>query len=253
MARQHGWSYSVALNGKDGFNKAVESHYDLILLDVRMPGLDGFDTCRLLKAHAKTCNIPVIFLSAAGSQEDRLEGLRLDAVDFIVKGYSNDQEIAARISVHLKIIAKTKNEHDQASASSTPPRTMILFEAAKKTLLHNLSSLPEITALASKLGTSEKKLNAAFRKHCGLSPTIWLREERMSIAREVLANTQTPINDLAMDLGFVYAQSFSTAFRKRFKMTPRTFRESLVKPDLSVSTDERFNNPPSRKTPQLAD
>jgi DNA-binding response OmpR family regulator len=253
MARQHGWSYSVALNGKDGFNKAVMSHYDLILLDVRMPVLDGFDTCRLLKAHAKTCNIPVIFLSAAGNQEDRLEGLRLGAVDYIVKGYSNEQEIAARIAVHLKIIARTNNELEQTTATSALSKTMILFETAKKILLHNLASLPEMAALANKLGTSEKKLNAAFRKHCGLSPAIWLREERMNIARKMLANTQTPINDLAMDIGFVYAQSFSTAFRKRFKMTPRAFRESLLKQELSVSTYERFNGPPSSESLQLAD
>ncbi|MEI7430455.1 MAG: DNA-binding response regulator [Betaproteobacteria bacterium] len=238
IARQYGWSYSVALNGKEGFHKALMSHYDLILLDVRMAGLDGFGTCRLLKAHAKTCNIPVIFLSVADDQENRLEGLQVGAVDYIVKTYSNKLEIAARIAIHLKINGKTKNNNDELTTPNAAPWTMILFKAAKEILLHNHVSPPEIKDLARKLGTSEKKLNQVFLKHCGLSPSAWLREERMCIARQILADTNTPIRDLAQDLGFIYAQSFSTAFRKRFKMTPRAFRQSLLRPDLSVSADD---------------
>jgi DNA-binding response OmpR family regulator len=77
IATARGWAVSVAFNGKDGYHKARLSHFDLILLDVNMPELDGFGTCRLLKADPHTRHIPVIFLSAAGEQTNRLDGLLL--------------------------------------------------------------------------------------------------------------------------------------------------------------------------------
>lgn len=75
---------------------------DLILLDVRMPGMDGFETCRRLKADPATRAIPVIFLSAENSSDDRVHGLQLGAVDFILKSFPQE-EILARVHTHLTL------------------------------------------------------------------------------------------------------------------------------------------------------
>jgi len=75
---------------------------DLILLDIRMPGMDGFEVCRRLKADETTRNIPVIFQSAATDLADRLEGLRLGAVDYISKPFQRE-ELLARVKTHLEL------------------------------------------------------------------------------------------------------------------------------------------------------
>ena len=75
------WRVVVSFDGLDGFYKAQMKQPDLILLDVRMPGMDGFGTLRRLKADERTRTIPVIFLTAADDKADRLAGLSLGAVD----------------------------------------------------------------------------------------------------------------------------------------------------------------------------
>ena len=74
----------------------------LILLDIRMPGMDGFEVCRRLKANDKSRGIPVIFLSAAGQVEDRVLGLSLGAADFISKPFQAP-ELLARVHIHMEL------------------------------------------------------------------------------------------------------------------------------------------------------
>jgi DNA-binding response OmpR family regulator len=74
----------------------------LILLDIRMPGVDGFEVCCRLKMREETRDIPIVFLSAASEVEERVEGLRLGAVDFMSKPFSRD-ELLARVQIHLEL------------------------------------------------------------------------------------------------------------------------------------------------------
>src|SRR5262249_17373601 len=75
---------------------------ELILLDIRMPGMDGLEVCRRVKANEDARDIPVIILSASGEPADRLEGLRLGAVDFISKPFQRE-ELLARVRTHLEL------------------------------------------------------------------------------------------------------------------------------------------------------
>ena len=93
-----GYVVDVAANGRDGLHMAHELHYDLILLDVMMPEMDGWDVMRQLGPHYKT---PVLFLTARGTLEDRLKGLELGADDYLVKPFSF-AELLARIRIALR-------------------------------------------------------------------------------------------------------------------------------------------------------
>jgi PAS domain S-box-containing protein len=75
---------------------------ELILLDIRMPGISGFEVCRQLKANARTRGIPVVFLSSAGQVEDRVQGLGLGAADFISKPFQ-PPELLARVHIHMEL------------------------------------------------------------------------------------------------------------------------------------------------------
>ncbi len=92
----------IAKNGETALAIAGKALPDLILLDIMMPDIDGYEVCSRLKTNAATSDIPVIFLSALGDTEDKVKGLRLGAVDYITKPFQPD-EVIARVNTHLTI------------------------------------------------------------------------------------------------------------------------------------------------------
>jgi DNA-binding response OmpR family regulator len=97
---KQGYRVLTAEDGFEGFKAAIEYHPDLVLLDVMMPGTDGYEVCELLKAEEETKDIPVVFLTAKADVEDRVKGFELGAVDYITKPF-NLVEISARVKMHL--------------------------------------------------------------------------------------------------------------------------------------------------------
>lgn len=97
-----GFKVAVAKNGESALEKVESFLPNLILLDVMMPGVDGFETCFRLKANPKTKDIPVIFMTALSETVDKVRGLKLGAVDYITKPIEHE-EVLARINVHLEL------------------------------------------------------------------------------------------------------------------------------------------------------
>lgn len=102
ILQSEGYAVRPADSGQLALASIAAQPPDLILLDIRMPGLDGFEVCRRLKADESTSHIPVIFQSAATDLADRLEGLRLGAVDYISKPFQRE-ELLARVRTHLEL------------------------------------------------------------------------------------------------------------------------------------------------------
>lgn len=96
------YDVSFASNGYDAISLAEQNHIDLILLDVMMPGMDGFETCLLLGKNPKTAGVPVIFMTALNDLEDKVKGFQAGGVDFITKPFES-QEVLARVKSQLKI------------------------------------------------------------------------------------------------------------------------------------------------------
>jgi signal transduction histidine kinase len=105
--RQCGWKPLVATDGESAIEQTEYAVPDLILLDVMMPGIDGFETCRRLKANSITKNIPVIFISALSDSIDKVKGLEIGAVDYITKPFQQE-EVITRLKLHLKISHLTR-------------------------------------------------------------------------------------------------------------------------------------------------
>jgi formate hydrogenlyase transcriptional activator len=99
---RQGFKVLVATNGERALQQVERSVPDLILLDVVMPGLDGFDTCARLKGNASTCDIPVIFMSARSETVDKLRGFKAGAVDYITKPFQYE-EVLARVTTHIAL------------------------------------------------------------------------------------------------------------------------------------------------------
>ncbi len=94
------YDVAVAMDGESALEAVEEDPPDLILLDIMMPGMNGFDVCKQLKDNPETANIPVVFLSALTEAEEKQRGLDLGAVDFITKPFDSS-EIQAKVKQYL--------------------------------------------------------------------------------------------------------------------------------------------------------
>ena len=97
-----GYEVLVEMDGLSGIEQVNHNPPDLILLDVMMPKIDGFETCRQLQANPATKDIPIIFITALTEAEEKLKGLTLGAVDYITKPFQQE-EVLARVQLHLKL------------------------------------------------------------------------------------------------------------------------------------------------------
>jgi CheY-like chemotaxis protein len=245
----------VATDGQDALRKAVAGAPQAILLDVAMPGMDGYAVCRQLKAEPLTAAVPVLFLSAMASVEERLQGYAAGGADFIGKPFSAE-EVLTRLFVHLRMARQLKLAHAQAvpvaqaglAAARAPagPQTLLaprdneLVDAALAVLQREDSAWPGSEALARSLGTNEKKLTELFRLRFGLTVYEYLVQQRLETARARLATTLEQIQLVADRAGYRNASDFSRAFRSRYGVGPRQYRHSsqgmALPPDLGTDT-----------------
>jgi putative two-component system response regulator len=109
MLEQHGYDVLVATNGPDALETVSASQPpDLVLLDIMMPDMDGYEVCRRLKDDSKMKNIPVIFISALGLPEQKIEAFRMGAVDYITKPFQVE-EVLARVNTHVQLKLHREN------------------------------------------------------------------------------------------------------------------------------------------------
>ncbi len=195
-----------------------------------MPRMNGFAVCRLLREAPVTRDIPVIFLTSASQLEQRLEGLSLGGVDYVLKPFS-PEEVIARIRVHLQLTWRapmilaseesTSIDHDQ-----------VVLDAAVRYIDEHLAELTSLEHIAKTVGTHEKRLSVLFRQRLGITVFTFVRSARLRKAQQLLHNSAMSIQDIAAQVGFRSACNFTTAFREKRGMTPREFR-SLADADPS--------------------
>jgi len=228
------YKVSVAFNGLQGYQLALAQHPDLILLDVRMPNMDGYTACRLLKANPATQDIPVIFLSGADADEERIMGLSIGGVDYVSKPFSPG-ELAARIQVHLNLVRRQQAQQQSDSAATEPEPEAdndpdaVTVSAVKRLVADNLAALPGLAEIARSVGTYREKLSQVFREQTGMTVFGYVREERIRRGEELLRETDIDVQDIALLIGFNNAGNFATAFRERMGVTPSAYRQGIQK------------------------
>lgn len=107
ILKREGYLTLSADNGGDAFETAKAENPDLILLDIMMPGVDGFETCRNLQRESATTDIPVIFLSALDDVKNKVKAFDIGAVDYVIKPFER-AEVLARVRLHLKLSISSK-------------------------------------------------------------------------------------------------------------------------------------------------
>ncbi|MFB2975405.1 sensor histidine kinase [Microseira sp. BLCC-F43] len=136
-----GFRFRVAVSGESAIALIERNQPELILLDIQMPGIDGFETCRALKANPITQNIPIIFTTALADTESKMKGFALGAVDYIPKPFEQE-EVIARVRVHLQLKQLTESLEEQVR-----DRTAALQQAQIQVVQQEkLSTLGELIA-----------------------------------------------------------------------------------------------------------
>jgi len=169
-----GYTVRPALEGRMALRSAQASPPDLILLDVRMPGIDGYEVCRRLKEDPRTHDIPVIFLSALRESGDKLKGFALGAVDYIAKPYQ-PEEVLARVRTHVELRQLQSRLEERVAE-----RTAQLLDA-QASLHESQSRLQELA---------------------GFLQTV-REEERAGIARELHDELGQALTALRIDIGWL--------------------------------------------------
>jgi diguanylate cyclase (GGDEF)-like protein len=160
-----GFNVLVAQDGESGIKRAQYARPQLILLDVLMPGIDGFETCRRLKAETQTKDIPIIFLTALSDTDDKVKGFAVGAVDYVTKPLQRE-ELLARITTHLRLQALTQQLQKQ---NQQLQQQALELKAAKEAVeaanqeLQRIANLDSLTQVANRRRFDEK-LNQEWRR-----------------------------------------------------------------------------------------
>jgi len=217
-----------AIDGEDGFNKSIEQIPDLIVSDVMMPKMDGFQFCAKIKTDERTSHIPVILLTAKASGESKIEGLETGADDYIMKPF-DAKELKVRIK-NLIDQRKELREHflkegtfnlDNKNLISTDKK---FLEKAVKIINEHLSdSLFGVESFASELAIGRTTLHKKVVALVGEAPGELIKRIRLSKAGILLKNKTGNISEIALEVGFNNPAYFSECFKKQFGVNPSQY------------------------------
>jgi two-component system, NtrC family, sensor kinase len=148
VLHESGYEVAVAKSGESALDRLQSYLPDLILLDVMMPGMDGFETCRQIKNNEQTRDIPIIFMTALSDAVDKVKGLSLGAVDYITKPIQHE-EVLARIRVHLQLRTLNKTLEQQVTErTSELNQALVNLKQSQVQLVQSekMSSLGQLVA-----------------------------------------------------------------------------------------------------------
>lgn len=217
-----------AANGKQAWEKAVESLPDLIVSDVMMPEMNGVEFCKLLKGDPRTSHIPVILLTARSSEEQKIEGFESGANDYITKPF-NFEILQSRIKnlLHLRELGhKHFQKHFDIRVSEIEVASMDekLIQNAVKVVEENLTGKDfSVEEMSRMLGMSRVQLYKKLYSLTGKTPIEFIRFIRIQRAAQLLEKSQLTVSEVAYQVGFNNPKYFAKYFRDEYKMLPSAY------------------------------
>ena len=214
-----------ANNGEQALEIAFERVPDVVISDVMMPGMNGFELCAKLKSDIRTDHIPVILLTARVGSEHRIEGLKASADDYIQKPFSTE-ELRIRIANLIdnrRILRKKYAEYlmfDPAEVADSPQEADFL-RSLNDIVEEKLSDADlDVGALSEALGMSRSQLNRKLKSVTGRSPNDYIRTYRLERGRLLLQKGDLTVSEVAYDVGFSSPAYFSKCFKDAFGTAP---------------------------------
>lgn len=216
----------IAEDGAIAWKYILKQLPDLVVSDIMMPGMDGFELCRLIKSTYETSHVPIILLTALSEQSNQLHGLGLGADDYLTKPFEMNLLVQKIKSIiHNREIVKEKalklvgNNSDEPILQNEHNDKFMkrMLEVAKANIA-NADFGKEEFAIAMNASTSllYKKMKALTN----LSPSEFIKTIRLNHAMELLQTRKYSVTEVSELCGFASVGYFSTVFKKHFKKTP---------------------------------
>jgi len=221
---KHSFHIIEAVNGKDGWQKALALHPKLIVSDVSMPEMNGLDLCKKIKGDSRTSQIPIILLTALTGHDDQLAGLDSGANDYIVKPF-NFEILLSKIHSLLRL---QKNYQKQAEVEAMD---IVVVSEDEKFLKNAFACIEKnitnpnfsVEELSRNLNLSRVSLYKKLLTLTGKTPVDCIRTIRLKRAVQLLEKSKLSIANVAYEVGFNNAAYFAKVFKEEFGMLPSEY------------------------------
>ena len=230
-------SYRVyaAQNGREALKIIHKKDLDLIISDVMMPEMDGYELTKKVKNDPNYNHLPIILLTAKTQEEDEQEALLIGADEFLTKPFRLsdlklriDNIIENRKRIQHDYHLETAEQTRQKIGSAKSPDEMFLSKALEFVYAHLEDDDYDRDALAADMGASSSTIYNKLRSITGLNVSGFIRDIRLKEARRLAQSDPTlRVSDLAYKVGFRDPRYFSTCFKKQFGMQPKEYMESI--------------------------
>ncbi len=225
----------IAPNGVEALKIIQKKAIDLIISDVMMPEMDGYELTRTLKGDPNHAHLPIILLTAKTQEEDEQEALEAGADEFLTKPFRL-KDLKLRIDNIIenrkRLLAETVQRTDEEgvdAAKSLSPEEIFLERVQSHIMDHLDDEMYDRNSLAADLGTSASTLYNKLRTITGMNVSTYIRDIRMKEAYKMAEqNPKIRVSDLAYNVGFHDPRYFATCFKKQFGMQPKEFLDSLL-------------------------
>lgn len=228
---QSGFQIAVAIDGESALEQVSYHKPELILLDVMMPGIDGFETCRRLKANPETFEIPVIFMTALSDAENKVKGLSLGAIDYITKPFQHE-EVLARVRIHLKIqnLARTLQNQNVVLKEEIERR-----EKTENQLIEANRALEDLNQhLEVHVASRTKDLSQALEE-LKQTQVALIQQEKLSALGQLVAGVAHEINN---PVNFIHGNiSHADEYSKDLLRLVRLYQKYYPQPEPEISAE----------------
>lgn len=223
-----------AENGVKGLKLAEETIPDLIISDIMMPEMDGYELSQKIKTNDKTNHIPVILLTAKAETKDKLEGFETGADDYLIKPFNSD-ELIIRVKNLIKIRRQLREKYQ--SQMLVKPADVVV-PSIQKVFLDKLTSIIEknisndnfsVEILCDEIGMSRAQLHRKIKALTNQSASEFIRNFRLQRASELLKQNAGNIAEISYQVGFNSQAYFTKMFQELYGQTPLEFKKQHSK------------------------
>lgn len=216
-----------AFNAADGYQLLKDEAPDLVITDVLMPGMNGYDFCRKIKTNQELSHVAVIILTAKGRLDEHIEGLSAGADAYVNKPFDETY----LLTVIDNLIRNRERLKGVFHAGSIPEGESL--SAIDRKFMENLYQLLDerldevelnVNNLSRELAFSRSSFYRKIKALTGESPNTFVRIYRLNKAKELLSDTEMTIGEVATATGFSTLSHFSSCFKKQFGVSPTDFK-----------------------------
>jgi DNA-binding response OmpR family regulator len=231
-----------ASNGREGWQKALSQHPDIIVSDISMPEMTGIELCKKLKNDKRTSHIPIVLLTALTGEAEQLKGLEIGANDYMTKPF-NFEILLSKIKNILTLrdtYKRTYKKQMDVQLQETPLQNedeKLLRSIVEYIELNILNDSLSVEELSRKMNMSRGSLYNKVLMLTGKSPVEFIRSIRLKKAVYLLENSQMTISQICYEVGFNTPKYFTKLFKEEYNTLPSAYISSIRQKKLSEAEE----------------